>query len=81
MTGRAPNTAEVAGGRRGKDDRKQNTLSPLHIFLVFSVFPFLHVHTLAWNSTISIHTFNVYLPLLRVCHPDTIFAHSMCTSS
>jgi hypothetical protein len=24
-----PSTAAVAGGRRGKDDRKQNTLTPL----------------------------------------------------
>jgi hypothetical protein len=30
MIGRAqPNTAVVAEGRRGKDDRKQNTLAPL----------------------------------------------------
>ncbi len=35
MTGRAQKTAVVDGGRRGKDDRKQNTLAPLHrsIFL------------------------------------------------
>jgi hypothetical protein len=29
MTGRLLNTAVVAGGRRGKDDRKQNTFAPL----------------------------------------------------
>ncbi len=31
MTGRiqSPNTAEVAGGRRGKDDRKQNMHGPV----------------------------------------------------
>jgi hypothetical protein len=29
MTGRTQITAVVAGRRRGKDDRKQNTLTPL----------------------------------------------------
>jgi hypothetical protein len=32
------NTAVVAGGRRGKDDRKQNTLAPLvmdYIYLLY----------------------------------------------
>ncbi len=34
MTGWKPNTAVVAGGRRGKDDRKQNALAPLALTLV-----------------------------------------------
>jgi hypothetical protein len=29
MTGIEPNTAVVAGGRRDRDERKQNTLAPL----------------------------------------------------
>ncbi len=29
MTRSRPNTAVVAGGKKGKDDRKQNTLAPL----------------------------------------------------